>query len=158
MTDRESRDDPDCRDGYPLINLGADIANLFNVLDKSMAQKVAPHGITGIEYSLLWYCLEGEWTATRLAQVLPVDAARISRIVTELVDKGLLSRRRLRSDRRIVMLRLTEEGRELASHISQEMQRYYVILTEGIGEEEIRVFEDFISKIIANHAAAQSSE
>lgn len=142
----------------PSTNLGTFIADLFNALDKAMAREVAPHGITGLEYSLLWYCLEGECTATQLAQVLPVDGSRISRVVTGLVDKGFLRRRRLRTDRRIVMLRLTEEGMELTSGIFQNMQSYYAMLTEGIGEEEMRVFASVTSRIVANHAAMQGPE
>ncbi len=155
---RKPYDDPDRRIEDLVPNLGSYVGDLFNMLDKSMALEVAPHGITGMEYSLLWHCLERECTATQLAQVLPVDAARISRIVTGLVDKGLLRRRRLRSDRRTVMLRSTEEGREVASHIFQKMQRYYAMVTEGICEEEIRVFVSVTARIIANHAATQSSE
>ena len=138
--------------------LGAGITELFNALDKAMAQEVAPHGITNLEYDLLWYCLEGERTATELAQVLPVDGSRISRLVTGLVDRGLLRRRRLRSDRRIVMLSLTDEGRETTSRIFENMQRYYTMLTEEIGEEELRTFASVTERIVAKHAAAQGSE
>ena len=138
-------------------NLGTYVTDLFNMLDKSMELLVAPHGITSTEYTLLWYCLEREHTATELARVMPVDAARISRIVAGLVEKGMLRRRRLRSDRRIVMLRLTEEGREVASQIAQNMRRHYVSLSEGIREEEMRVFMSVTDRIIANHAANQMS-
>ena len=137
--------------------LGIYIADLFNALDKTMTQEVSPHGITGLEYSLLWYCLKGERTATQLAQVLPVDGSRISRVVTGLVDRGFLARRRLRSDRRIVMLRLTEEGMELTTRIFQNMQRHYATFTESIGEEDMRVFASVTSRIIANCKVAQRS-
>ena len=142
----------------PRNNLGTFIAELFNGLDKAMAREVAPHGITGLEYSLLWYCLEGERTATQLAQILPVDGSRISRVVTGLVDKGFLRRRRLRNDRRIVMLRLTEEGMETTSGIFENMKRYYATLTEDIEEEEMRVFASVTSRIVANHAAMEWPE
>ena len=160
MTDsqQQSQRSLDRRTQDPSTNLGVFIEDLFNALDKAMAREVAPHGITGLEYSLLWHCLEGECTATQLAQVLPVDGSRISRIVTAMVDKGFLRRRRLRSDRRIVMLRLTEEGMELTSGISENMKRYYSMLTEDIGEEEMRVFESVTSRIVANHAAMQGPE
>ena len=158
MMYRKPYDDPSCRPESLSVNLGVDIADLFNALDKIMAQEAAPHGITGMEYSLLWYCLERECTATQLAQVLPIDGSRISRVVTGLVDKGLLRRRRLRNDRRVVMLKLTEEGMEIISRITQNMQRYYTMLTEGIGEEEIRVFVSVTARIVANHAAMQGAE
>ena len=138
--------------------LGAYIAELFNALDKAIRQEVAPHGLTSVEYNLLWYCLKGERTATQLAQVLPIDGSRISRVVTRLVDMGFLRRRRLRNDRRIVMLSLTEEGFELTSRIFQNMRRHYAAFMEGIGEEEMLVFESVISRITANYEAAQKSE
>ena len=154
---REPQDQPYrwAEDAVP--NLGTHISELFNMLDKSMELLVAPHGITSSEYTLLWYCLEREHTATELARVMPVDATRISRMVAGLVEKGMMRRRRLRNDRRIVMLRLTEEGREVASHIAQEMRRRYVVLSEGIGEEEMRVFASVTDRIIANHAANEMS-
>ena len=154
---REPQDKPYrwAEDAVP--NLGTYVTELFNMLDESMALLVAPHGITTIEYTLLWYCLEREHTATELARVMPVDAARISRIVAGLVEKGMLRRRRLRSDRRIVMLRLTEEGREVASGIARKMRRHYVVLSDGIGEEEMQVFTSVTDRIIANHADSEMS-
>ena len=60
---------------------------------------------------------------------MPTDPSRISRMVTKLVDMGLLRRRRLRNDRRIVMLRLTPEGNELTSQLVEQAQLYYAALT-----------------------------
>jgi DNA-binding MarR family transcriptional regulator len=134
------------------------ITEMFNALDKAKAQEVAPHGLTTLEYNLLWYCLEGERTATELAQVLPVDGSRISRVVTGLVDRGLLRRRRLRNDRRIVMLSLTEEGRETTSGIFGNMRRYYAMLTKDIDEEELRAFSSVTARIVAKLAAVQGAE
>ena len=125
-----------------------------------MAEEVSPYGLTPTEFSLLRMCLENdnEYTATELAKVLPVDGARVSRLVTGLVSSGLLRRRRLRNDRRVVMLRLTDEGRELTSRILQSMKDYDDMLLEGVGEEELRVFMAVAARIIANHAAVQNSE
>ena len=158
MTHPTSQDSPDRWAGDLPAYLGAYIAELFNALDKAIRQEVTPHGLTAMEYNLLWYCLKEERTATQLAQVLPIDGSRISRVVTRLVDRGFLRRRRLRSDRRIVMLSLTEEGFDLTSGIFQNMQRHYATFMEGIGEEEALVFESVISKIIANYKITQTSE
>ena len=155
MTHPKSQDDLGPQAEHPSGYLGVYIGDLFNALDKAVTQEVSPHGITGMEYSLLWYCLKGERTATQLAQVLPVDGSRISRLVTGLVDRGFLARRRLRSDRRIVMLSLTEDGLELTTLISQNMQRHYATFTEGIAEDDMRVFAAVTSRIIANCKVAQ---
>ncbi len=156
MTYLDSQDDSDRRAENPSAYLGIDIFDIFNALDKALVERASPHGITNSEYALLWHCLDGERTATQLAQVLPMDGSRISRVVTDLVDKGLLSRRRLAEDRRIVMLSLTSEGMELTSRIFQKMQDYYAEITEGISEEEMQAFSSVRARILANHASMQS--
>ncbi len=158
MTDPSRPADPGRWPDDLSANLGGQITDLFNALDKAMTQEVTPHGLTTLEYDLLWYCLEGERTATELAQFLPVDGSRVSRLVTGLVDRSLLRRRRLRSDRRIVMLSLTDDGRETTSRIFENMRQYYAMLTEEISEEEMRVFKAVTARLVARHAALQRSE
>ena len=109
MTHPNSQDDLGSQTENAPVYWGAYIDEMFYALDKAMTREVVSRDITGLEYRLLCYCLDGSRTATQLAQVLPVDASRISLVVTRLVDRGFLGRRRLRSDRRVVMLELTEE-------------------------------------------------
>ena len=143
----------------PLENLGVCVAGLVNAVDKGMAEETTPYDLSPLEFNLLRICMErGEHTATQLAEVLPVDASRISRVVTRLVNMGLLRRRRLRNDRRIVMLRLTERGNELTAQIDQRVQIYDAKLIEGVSEEEIRIFVSTTSKIMANYAALRQSQ
>ena len=95
-------------------DLGECVAGLMNAVATGIADLVAPHDLIPMEFALLRLFLRREeWTTTQLAQALPVKLSRISRIVTKLVDRGLILRRRLRSDRRVVILTLTEEGRAL---------------------------------------------
>lgn len=157
MPDAQRDNDPVGHTDEPPADLEECVAGLVNAVDKGMATEVAPYGLTPLEYSLLRHCLEEECTATHLAQVLPVDGSRVSRLVTGLVDKGLVRRRRLRSDRRVVMLRLSDEGRELTLRIMERMRGYDAMLTEGIDDEDLRVFASVSSRIVANHAAMQRS-
>ena len=102
-------------------------------------------------------CLETEEsTATELGRLLPIDASRISRLVNVLVEKDLLVRRRRRQDRRIVMLRLSPEGRDLAVTVAKLMDALYARLTEGLTQGEIRQFAATALKIQANYEAMQS--
>ncbi len=158
MASRRPQDDPDSAAEDQPVDLEPYVTGLVNVVDKGMTSEVLPYGITLPEFSLLRNCMDKETTATQLAQVLPVDGARISRLVNVLVDRGLLRRRRLRSDRRIVMLSLSERGRELTSQVVQEMESYNANLMEGISREEMRTFLDVASKIIANYTASQGEE
>ncbi len=156
MTDeqRHSQSSPGGRLERQPVELGACVAGLVNAVDKGMADEVAPYDLSTLEFSLLRFCMEQvECTATQMGEVLPSDAPRISRMVSRLVDMGLLSRRRLRSDRRVIKLRLTEEGRELTSQLVQRVRAYEEMLTESISEKELRAFASIASKIVANHAS-----
>ena len=152
---RTQHNDESETDALP-INLAACVGDLINDYSKGTAQQMHPEGISPVEFSLLKACMERrESTATDLAEVLPVDASRISRIVTGLVNKGLLIRRRLRNDRRIVMLRLSEQGKELTSLLGRRLAAYDAKLTENIAEDDLITFRSVIIKILANQAAIE---
>ena len=149
--------DLDSQKGSPSTDLEPCVASLINAIEKGMQREVAPHAVTPLEFQLLRTCQESgkEVTATHLARFLPVDPARISRLVTSLVDKGMLRRRRLREDRRIIMLRLSDEGKALTLKISRNMATYSDKLTKGIDGHEMQIFASVASRIAANYAAMQ---
>ena len=160
MTDsRDQSQDKDAQQtDTPAVDLEALVMGLVNALTKGTADETTPYNLTPLEFTLLRICLEkGECTATELAGYLPVDASRISRLVTGLVDNGLLLRRRLTEDRRVVMLRLSDEGSELVSTIHRHIQAHNDNLTEGISGEEMSAFASVASRILANHENLKSN-
>ncbi len=158
MTASKSAGDRGRPAANPPIDLVSCVSGLVLAVDGGMATELAPDRLTPMEFRLLRHCREErECTATHLAQALPVDGSRISRIVTGLVDRGLLRRRRLRNDRRIVMLRLSEEGAELTGRVIERVERYDARLLAGLGAEEMRVFTDVTARIVANHAASREA-
>lgn len=160
MTRPNPQEEPDPSDEDSPMDLRSCVAGLANAVFKGVSNEVAVYDLTAIEFNLLRACLdaESEITATELAQLLPVDTSRISRIVTNLVDKGLLRRRRLPDDRRVVMLSLSEEGEELTSRILERMKLHDATLVEGVDEDQMRAFVSVTSKILTNYAAMQKSE
>ena len=141
----------------PSNELGPCVAVLVNAVAKGMAELVAPHDLIPLEFALLRVFLgEEERTATQLARILPVKMSRISVVVTKMVGRGLMRRRRLSNDRRVVMLSLTEEGKALTLKLHRRVQAYDARLSEGVSEEEMAVFASVTSKVMTNHTALQS--
>ena len=66
---------------------------------------------------------------------------------------GFLRRRRLRDDRRVVMLRLTDRGLEIARVITRMSIDLNALLTEGVTDDDLRTFESVAERIIANYTA-----
>ncbi len=118
-----------------------------------------PYNIRPMEFNVLRHCLvRGDCNATELAEVLPVDASRISRLVTGLVDRGLLVRHRQPEDRRVVTLQITNEGKVLVALLLQRMGTYISRLVRDVGDEELSVFESVAREIIDAHYRLRTSQ
>ena len=142
-------------------DLGTCVAGLVNAVARGMEQIVAPHGLTHIDFALLRLFLGvEEWTTTQLAQALPLAPSGISRTVGKLVGMGLVQRRRLLSDRRVVILTLTEAGMALTQDLHGRVQAYDASLCEGVSEEQMAAFVSVTLKVMESYAvmaqAAQS--
>ena len=134
-------------------DLGTCVTGLVNAVARGMAQIVAPHGLTHIDFALLRLFLGvEEWTTTQLAQVLPLAPSGISRTVAKLVGMGLVHRRRLLSDRRVVVLTLTEAGMALTQDLHWRVQAYDASLCEGVSEEQMAAFVSVTAKVMENYA------
>lgn len=134
------------------------LAALVHAVDRGLARELAPHGLVPVEFRLLRYCQgRDECTATELARALPADRSQVSRLVRGLVERGLLRRRRLPGDRRVVMLRLSDAGRELLSQVAANVSLYERMLAEGVSEREIRVLIGASRRIIDNQAAMREA-
>jgi DNA-binding MarR family transcriptional regulator len=135
-------------------DLGSCVAGLVNTLARETADLVASRGLIPLDFALLRLFVGRErWTTKKLAEVLLVKTSRISRVVTKLVDMGLMRRRRPRNDRRVVFLTLTEDGKALTLDLNQCVRDCEARLSEGVSEEEMATFASVTSTIIANHSA-----
>ena len=135
-------------------DLGTCVTGLVNAVARGMAQIVSAHGLTHVDFALLRLFLGvEEWTTTQMAQALPLAPSSISRTVTKLVDKGLVQRRRLLSDRRVLILTLTQEGMALTQDLHRRVQAYEAGLCGNVSDEEMEVFTSVTSTIMANYAA-----
>ena len=106
--------------GRESTDLGSCVAGLVNTLARETVDLVASRGLIPLDFALLRLFVGRErWTTKELAEVLLVKTSRVSRVVTKLVDMGLMRRRRPRNDRRVVFLTLTEDGKALTLDLYQ---------------------------------------
>ena len=159
MTGPQEQGQRDADTGLELRpDLGRFVANLSQAVERGITREMSSHELLPLDVHLLLICRDlEECTATQLVGLLPVDAARISRLVNGLVERGLLIRRRPPNDRRVVILRLSPEGEELASEVTRRMEALYAGLTQGPSDDELRAFTSAAVRIIANYEAMASS-
>ena len=138
--------------------LAEGVARLVNAVVKGVERQIEPHGLINMEFAILKaFNDKDEWTVTHLADLLPADAPRISRLVSRLVDRGLLRRRRRTDDRRVVLLKLTKQGREMTDELCESVNRHEAQLLAGVSAAELETLHSVTEKILANHATMERS-
>ena len=135
-------------------DLGTIAITLVKAASKGVDEIVAPFDLSSLHFAVLCRFLHRDrWTSTELLQLIPVGAPRMSRLVAKLVDDRFLRRRRLRNDRRVVILSLTKEGRALANDIDKRMREFEDALTDGVTDDDLAAFFRVAQRILLNEAA-----
>ncbi len=87
-------------------------------------------------YTLLSLPQEGTLSMNELSEAMGLANSTTTRIVDQLVKKGLVRRREDEEDRRVVRVQLTARGRELWQALTNELQDFFARAMEGIREDE----------------------
>jgi DNA-binding MarR family transcriptional regulator len=110
-----------------------------------------PHGLTSVQWApLMIISRGGNPTAASLARDLNTDTGAMTRMLDRLEAKGLLMRTRSATDRRVVELTLTEQGRELTGLIPHHLAEVYNNHLAGFSHDEFEVLKQSLRRIIAN--------
>ena len=138
MADMEKQA-PDQSISERAAKLQEDLAGLVQVLIGDMNLRFAPAGVNTVEFTILNLCASsmGQITIRDMRQRLPIDPAQISRTVTQLEDKDLLHKVRLRSDQRVTTVRMTSWGAELMPDLMRRAQEYYGMIVRDISLEDL---------------------
>ncbi len=97
--------------------------------------------------SLLFIDKRGDITMTELAEYLNTPMSTANGIVERLVKKGYVSRSRSDTDRRIVVVCLTPEGRQLLAGFHALITDYINMALEVLSEEEASALIGIVLKI-----------
>ena len=130
-------------------HLGYWVGTLASAMRKGLEEELAPMGATPAQWVILEAAFAGNAdTLTALARIIPVDAAAISRKLDKLQQRGLVRRRRLRSDRQTVRIELTDAGRELVPQLAPRVAANNHRFLAGITEQERLNFIEIVQKML----------
>jgi DNA-binding MarR family transcriptional regulator len=96
-------------------------------------------------------------TPIAMARDLSVDPAALTRSLTRLETKGLLRRERSTQDRRVVHLRLTDEGRAVAEHVPGVLAEVLNAHLSGFSHDEWQLLLGLLSRMLANGEALKAT-
>ena len=108
------------------------------------------HGVTEQQYHAL-RVLEaaepGGLPCLELAQQLPTPAPDITRLLDRMRRAGLVRRRRLDADRRVVMIELTERARAIICRIRPEVAEFHRARLAHMTPDELDLLGRLLRKV-----------
>ncbi|GAA3589309.1 hypothetical protein GCM10022198_11450 [Klugiella xanthotipulae] len=106
-----------------MLAFAFELKSLATELNSALAARFRPLGLTGVQAEAI-IALDslGPVTLKELATHLVAESGHPSRLVSRLVDDGLVARTVSPSDGRAVVLKLTQHGRDLAARAREARQ------------------------------------
>jgi DNA-binding MarR family transcriptional regulator len=136
--------------------LSESVGYLISRVRSTMWNGVTQHttsqlGITGTQASIMFMLAVGKCaTAADIAREYGIDASAVTRLIDRLEKRGLLSRVRSESDRRVVRLALTDDGRAMAEKVPDIFTHVLDGLLTGFSPEEVGFLKNMLRRILAN--------
>ena len=110
---------------------------------------LAPLGLKSIHASYLTeICANPGISQDRLARIICINKSNVARQVAILEEDGFITRTPSTTDKRIMQLFPTQKTLDLLPRISQILTGLEVCLTTDLSDEEKRLLEDLLSRML----------
>lgn len=128
------------------------IAEISRCWHRIAGEEMGRYGLSGsssVYFTTLYRYPEGI-TAAQLGELCGRDKAEVSRTMSLLEKKGLITRRDVGGKAYRAMLKLTAEGMELAEQINQKASAAVEHASRGLPDEKREVFYEALELITEN--------
>ena len=110
-----------------------------NKIHRSSADRLAEYGLTAAQFDVLAHLsVKGGISQQALSERLLVTKGNVVGLIDRMERRGLLSRCNHPEDRRLNLLNLTEEGKELAARVVPAHEEFIQQQMQGLSAEEQR--------------------
>ena len=110
-------------------------------LSKMYNELVAPYGITvSVGFALLNIDVQKGTPSTALGPKMGMESTSLSRVLKSMEKQGLIIREPNPNDRRSVMIKLTESGKEKRNHSRRAVFGFNNKVRESIGDDRAKEF------------------
>jgi len=105
------------------------------------------YGITSSQFHTIRRISQRDASVSTLADCMHVSRPNISRVVDELVQNGLVNRKRDPDDRRNIQLSLTDTGKKLIKDLNKKHVRILADQFSILSNEELRILFSALESI-----------
>ena len=121
-------------------------------------RRLASFDLTYVQWLPLYKLAQDEdITLASLSRDLQIDPAAMSRSLDRIESKGLIQRKRSLSDRRVVHLELSAEGREIAENVKGVLADVLNDHLEGFSVEEWTTMLALLKRMLMNGDALREA-
>ena len=139
-------------------SVGYLIKRVLSSMVSEIDQQLAAHDLTYVQWLPLYkLSLCGDTHSSTLAKDLGMDPASVTRALDRIEAKGLLRRERSTTDRRVVHLVLTEEGRSVATQVPKVLTSVLNGHLSGFSHEECALMLSMLQRMLANGDALREA-
>jgi MarR family transcriptional regulator for hemolysin len=127
---------------------------LARTMESYFEKRLKAHGVTRATWVVLSAIHNGAAkTPAAIATFIGVDCAAITRHLDRLEKLGLLERKPSATDRRSIVLKLTNKGKRLIPKIAKHSRETNEKFLKGLTSAEIDAIQAIIVKMLANSDA-----
>ncbi len=116
------------------------------------------HDLTHAQWApMLRLRFHGSMSSAALARELAMDGGAMTRLLDRLEAKGLVQRERSVEDRRVVMVALSEAGRNAMAAAPGVLSQVFNAHLAGFTDQEFRTLVDLLQRMVANGHAIRDA-
>jgi DNA-binding MarR family transcriptional regulator len=145
-----------------LDSIGRRLNFAMSAVDSLTAELLSEHDLSPVQ----WVALSALWrqdgvTLNVLADYMRATASATSRLLGRMEERGLIERRTVKENRRIIQIWLTKKGKEL-EHLKNLHKKVNAIVLDGLSAAERKLLTKGLERISSNATreveSAKSSE
>ncbi len=131
------------------------LAQLSFVVQGMLEHRAAEHGLSIIQARLLGVLRDRTPTMNDLARLLGLDKSSVTGLVDRAERRGLVMRVPSTTDRRVVLVSLTGDGRALVSQAAACFETDVLTMLDRLPARDRDALSGLVSRLLAAHAAEQ---
>lgn len=124
------------------------IKAVWHAIARMYNQQAAKHDITmSMGFVLLNIHSQDGTPATKIAPMMGLEARSLTRLLKSMEDKGLIYREADASDKRLVRVLLTKEGKKKKEKSRETVLRFNEAVRERIDDQKLDIFFQVLQQI-----------
>jgi MarR family transcriptional regulator, lower aerobic nicotinate degradation pathway regulator len=131
------------------------LAQLSFLIHGLLERRVGEHDLSMIQTRLLGVLRDRRPTMNELARLLSLDKSSVTGLIDRAESRGLVARSPSTTDRRVVLVSLTDAGRALVSEVAAQFEGDVSEALDLLPRSDRAVLSRLVNRLLVAHAEAR---